>query len=246
MFSPLLGLRGSPNCLSISTVPKSHTRRGAVRSLRRMFQQYLRGSSSSPFFLTVFQISKRQPSHRNPCLESPLQNPNLFKRPCTDSPSGSQTSGSCTLRALPGSRFSRSTIGCTTRLWKGWRVRISSCAKRLRGQAIGTRLPLLCLGARDRLGRLGCCGRFLDYRIRKGCEKDSSFAHENRQCKGTKESRCLATENGDDDKTVRYNVNIGMIHVCTPSSRNYDQRETPTPPPRRPRPPPPRRPYPPT
>lgn len=146
-----------------------------------MFQQHFRGSSSSPFLLTAFQVSKQQPSHRNPCPESPLQNPNLSKRPCTDSPPGSQTSGSYTLRASPGSRFSRSTTGCTTQLWRGWRVRISSCARRLRDRAIGMRLPRLCLGARDRLGRLGCCGRFLDYRIRKAHEKDPSFTHENRQ-----------------------------------------------------------------
>jgi len=43
------------------------------------------------------------------------------------------------------------------------------------------RLLRLCLGARDRLGRLGCCGRFLDCRIRKAREKDPSFTHENRQ-----------------------------------------------------------------
>ena len=109
--------------------------------------------------------------HRNPCPESPRQNPKLSNRPCTNSPSGSRTSESYTLHGSFGSRSNRSITGYTTRLWKGWRIRISSCVMRSRSRAIGMRPLRPYLAARDRLGRSGCCGRFSGCRITRAHEK---------------------------------------------------------------------------
>jgi len=72
--SPPLGPRGLLNWPLISAVPKSHTRRRAIRSLRRMLQQHLRSSSSSPFFSTTFQVSKQQltqPPHTGTHVQNP-------------------------------------------------------------------------------------------------------------------------------------------------------------------------------
>lgn len=114
---------------------------------------------------TVYPISPR-----NPCREPWRQNLKLSRGPCTDSLSGSRTSGSYTPHDSLDSRSSRSTIGYTTPRWKGWRIRIGSCVRRSRSRAIGMRLLRLCLGARDRLGRSGFCGRFSGCRIKRAHE----------------------------------------------------------------------------
>jgi len=135
--------------------------------------KFVLSSSLSPLNKS---LTKKKPfSHRSHYPESLPPNPDLSKRPYTTSPSGFQTLGSYTLHAWLGSRSSRSIVGFTMPLWKGWLVRISGCARKSRGRAIGMKLPRLCLGARDRLGRLGCCGRFLGCRIRKGHRKDPLF-----------------------------------------------------------------------
>ena len=132
------------------------------------------------YFPSFFQLLTLRYIHffrRNPCPESPLRSLNLSKRPCTNSPSGSRTSGSYTLQDSPGSRSSRSVIGYITPLWKGWRIHINNCVRRSRSRAIGMRPPRPCLVARDRSGRSGCCGRFSGCRITRAHKKQDLPPH---------------------------------------------------------------------
>lgn len=105
--------------------------------------------------------------YRSRCPEFPQQNPGLSKRPYTSSPPGYQTSESYIHHASLGLRSNLSALRYITPLWRGWQARIRGCVRRSRGQVIGTRLLRLYLEVRDRLGRLGYCGRFLGYRIRR-------------------------------------------------------------------------------
>ena len=109
--------------------------------------------------------------YRNQCPEFPPQNPKLFTWPCTSFPFGYRMSESCIRLALRELRSSLSVLRCTTPLWRGCLIRTRGCARRLGSRVIGMKLLQLYLEVRGRSDKLGYCGRFLGYRIRKAHEK---------------------------------------------------------------------------